>query len=79
MLQFSVRKLKNDIILPVSQGEFSGARHEEVRVLIGDTSLRNYMPMYIKPMSNISNITCGCETCISAMLLQSDLNKQWLR
>ena len=33
------------------------------------------MPNNIKPMINIKNITCGCETCISAMLLQSDHNK----
>ena len=26
-------------------------------------------------MSNINNIKCGCKTCISAILLQSDLNK----
>ena len=30
-------------------------------------------------MSNINNITCGCEKCISAMLLQYDLNKLRLR
>ena len=28
--------------------------------------------------SNIDNITRGCEICISAMFLQSDLNKWWL-
>ena len=33
------------------------------------------MPNYIKLTSNINEITCGCETCISAMLLQLDLNK----
>ena len=32
------------------------------------------MPKYIKPMSNRNNITSGCKTCISAMLLQSNLN-----
>ena len=32
------------------------------------------MSKYIKPMSNIK-ITCGCETFISSMLLQSDINK----
>ena len=38
-------------------------------------SLRNHMQKYIKPISNINNITCGCETCISAMLHQSYFNK----
>ena len=33
------------------------------------------MPKYIKPTSNINNITCGCETCISAILIQSDISK----
>ena len=33
------------------------------------------MPKYIKPTSNINKITSGCKTCISDMLLQSDLNK----
>ena len=33
------------------------------------------MPKYINPMRNRNNITCVWETCISAMLLQSDLNK----
>ena len=33
------------------------------------------MSKYVKPMSKINNVTCGCETCISAMLLQWDLNK----
>ena len=38
-------------------------------------SLSNYMLKYIKPTSKRNNITCECKTCISAMLLQSDLNK----
>ena len=33
------------------------------------------MPKYLKPMSNRNNIICGCKTCISAMLIQSDINK----
>ena len=33
------------------------------------------MPKYIRPKSYINNITCGNKTCISAMLLQSHLNK----
>ena len=33
------------------------------------------MQKYIKPMSNRNNTTYGCKTCISAMLLQSDINK----
>ena len=33
------------------------------------------MPIYIKPMSNIDHIKQGCKTCLSVMLLQSDINK----
>ena len=29
-------------------------------------------------MININNITYGCETCISAILIQFALNKWWL-
>ena len=45
------------------------------KVCIGETSLSKYMPKYIKPTSNRNKIKCGCKTCISATLLQSDLNK----
>ena len=41
---------------------------------IGDNSLINYMPKQINPMSNINKLTCGCETCSSAILLKSCLN-----
>ena len=47
----------------------------DVKVCIGDTYLRKYMPKYLKPMNNINNITRECEICIRAKLLQSDLNK----
>ena len=33
------------------------------------------MAKHIKPTSNINIITCGYETCISTMLLNSGLNK----
>ena len=45
------------------------------KLCFGDASLRKYMPKNIKPIINRNNITCRCKTCISAMLLQSDLNK----
>ena len=51
------------------------SRTVDEKVYIGNKPLRKHMPKYIEPMSNINNITCGCETCINAMLLQSDLNK----
>ena len=69
--QISVQDLHNNMILPVSQG----ARTVYGKLCMVDTSLRKYMPEYIKLMSNRNTITCGCKTCISAMLLQSDINK----
>ena len=54
---------------------FFGARTVDGTICIGYTSLGKYMPKYIKPISNRYNITCGYETYIIAMLLQSDLNK----
>ena len=62
------------MILPIPKGGFYDARKVYEKLCIGDTSLRKYMPKYIKPMSKINNITCGCKKYISDMLLQSDLN-----
>ena len=61
--------------IPISEGDCFGERKVDGKVCIGDTSLSKYMPKYIKPTSNRNNITRGCKTCISDMLLQSDLNK----
>ena len=68
--QISGRDLHNDTILPSSEGGFSGARTIYGNICIGYTSLRKYMPKYIKPISDRNKITCGCETCISDVLLQ---------
>ena len=63
------------MILPISNGDFLGTRNVDWKVYIGDASLRNYMPKYIKPISNRNKTTCGYKTCISSMLLQSYINK----
>ena len=62
------------MILPIYEGFFC-ARTIYGQVYIGDTSLRNYMPKYIKTMRNRNNITCVCKTFISSILLQSCINK----
>ena len=36
MLQISFQNLHNDIILPIYQGGFFGARNEDDKILIGD-------------------------------------------
>ena len=46
--QISVRELHNDMILPSSEGDFSGARTSDGNICIGYTLLRKYMPKYIK-------------------------------
>ena len=63
------------MILQTPQRDFAGTRTMDDKVCIGHTSINKYMPKYIKPMRNRNNITCGCDEYISAMLLQSDLNK----
>ena len=63
---------------PIFQGDCSGTRTVDSKVYIGDMSIRNYIQKFIKPMSNRNEITCGCKTCTSAMILQSDLNKRRL-
>ena len=75
ILQISVQEIHNDIILPTSEGGFLRAKTVYGKICIGYKSLRKYMPKYIKPMSNRNKITCGCKTCIGAILLQSDNNK----
>ena len=57
------------------QGGFFGAITVNEKLCMGDTSLSKYIAKNIKPIRNRNNISCGCKTCISAMLLQSDLNK----
>ena len=75
LFQISVRELQNDMILPSSGEVFPGARTVDGKKCTGYKSFRKYMPKYIKLTSNRNNITCGYETCIGAMLLQSDFNK----
>ena len=69
-LQISVRELHNDMILPSYEEGFCGTIKLDGKKCIGDMSLRNYMPKYIKPISNINNITCELKTWISAMLIK---------
>ena len=76
MIQISIHEFHNDLILPVSQGRFYVDWDEELRVCISDTSLRNYTSKHIKQMINRNRTKCGCETCTSAILLQSGLNWQ---
>ena len=73
MLQNLIHKFQNNLFLLPAQGGFYDIRYDEDRVFIGDTSLRKYTPR------NRNNITCVCEACISAMLLQYYLNEWGLR
>ena len=75
LIQISVLELHNDLILPIPQGGFFGARNVDGKLCIGYTFMRKYMPIYIKPMRNIDHIKQGRKTCLSVMLLQPDFNK----
>ena len=63
------------MILSIHQGGFFGARTADGKLYIEDKYLRKYTPNNINPTSKRDNITCGYKTCISAMLLQSYINK----
>ena len=63
------------MMLPIFQGDCFGAITVDGKVCIGDTSLRKYIPKYIKSTSNRNKNKPGWETCKGAMLLQSDINK----
>ena len=58
LLQISVWDLQNDMILPFPPGACFGARTVNDKVCIRYTSLRKYMPEYIKPMMNRNEIKC---------------------
>ena len=70
-----MQELHNDMILPIYEGGIYDARTVDGKIYIWDTPIRKYMPKHIKPTSNRNNITCGYQTYLSAMLLQSDLKK----
>ena len=79
MLQIYVRDLNNALILPVTQGRLYGASENEGKVCIGDTSLCKYTLKHINTMIRISNITYGCETVISSILIKSESYKWRMR
>ena len=75
LLQISVWELHNDLILTIYQGGSFGTRNVDRKLCIGDTSIRRYTLINIKPRCNRNVISCKWKICISAMLLQSDMNK----
>ena len=75
LLQISGQELHNDMILQMYEGGSFGAIKFNRKLFIVDTLIRKYISKYIKPFSNRNNITCGCKTFISAMLLKSYITK----
>ena len=73
--QISVLELHNDMILPIFQGYFLLQYLLMEKYLLETRLLGSTRQNIKKPMSKNNNITCGCKTCISAMLLQSNLSK----
>ena len=51
MLQISVQDLHSEMILPIPQGGFFGARIFDGKLCIVDTSLRKYMQKYTKKLA----------------------------
>ena len=73
LIQTPIRKTHNELIKPPLEVDFEVARLESGEVIIGDTSLRKYMPHKVKKISNHQKVMCGCEMCISASMMQYEL------
>ena len=71
--QISMRELHNDLLSKPPIG-LSEVYDKSGIPIISDTSFRNLLPSYIKPMSDKYKQMCGCEVCILATSLQNDLN-----
>ena len=48
LIQIPIRELHNDLMEYPLEGGFDGVRLESGEVIIGDTSLRKYMPDQVK-------------------------------
>ena len=75
LIQILVHEIHNNLIILVYQCGFYGAGNDYGKVCVGYMSLRNQKPKNIKPTHNRNKMTCECENCIIAALLQYDLNK----
>jgi hypothetical protein len=79
LLEIPVRKLHNDMLLPINKGGFAGAIYERGAIIISDTTLRKLLPKELRPATETHKQLCGCELCITAASLQKTLNAFRLR
>ena len=75
LLHIYIGEFHTYLILPVTQGGLYGAHDNEGEICIGDKPIQKHLPKYVEPIINRNKIKCGCETCISSMLLQYKYNK----
>ena len=73
LLEIPVRELHNDMLLPTIEGGFAGARDEDGKIIISDTTLRNLLPFELRPATETHKQLCGCELCNTAMSLHKTL------
>ena len=66
LIQISIRELHNDLVKPMSEGGFAGARDKEGNIIIGDTTLKRLLPPQLRKMTKRNKILCGCETYLQA-------------
>ena len=59
LLHISVQYLHNGLILPISQADFFVQELWMAKNVFGNTSIKKYIPKYIKPMRNRNIITRG--------------------
>ena len=80
-----VREMWDEMVLPVEQGGFDGARDANGKIQISDTMLRNLMPRHVSPMTDTHMELCGCENCNISKHFVHTLNKwvtnyvKWLK
>ena len=70
-----VREMWDEMVLPVEQGGFDGARDANGKIQISDTMLRNLMPRHVSPMTDTHMELCGCENCNISKNFVHTLNK----
>ena len=57
------RELHNELISPVEEGGFAGARNEKGEVLISLTSFERYFPNWVVKMNEWYKQMCCCHLC----------------
>ena len=73
-LQIPIHELHQDLIKDQEYGGLSDAKDVDGDVIIGETSLRKFIPKNVKQMAFQKRDVCACETCVSAYLMQSSIN-----